>query len=75
MSGDNRNNINQPEAAAQQPQTTEQELSELLQIRRDKLKNLQEEGRDPKCEVNDPGIAMPADTDYVASYRWQAALK
>ena len=27
--------------------TTEQELSELLQIRRDKLKTLQEEGRDP----------------------------
>ena len=26
---------------------TEQELSELLQIRRDKLKTLQEEGRDP----------------------------
>ena len=33
-------------------------------------KELQEEGRDPKCEVNDPGIAMPADTDYIASYRW-----
>ncbi len=47
MSGDNRNNIKQPESGAQQPQTTEQELSELLQIRRDKLKNLQEEGRDP----------------------------
>ena len=26
---------------------TEQELSELLQIRRDKLKALQDEGRDP----------------------------
>ncbi len=33
-------------------------------------KELQEEGRDPKCEINDPGISVPADTDYVVSYRW-----
>ena len=28
-------------------QTQEQELSEILQVRRDKLKALQDEGRDP----------------------------
>ena len=33
-------------------------------------RELWEEGRNPKCEINDPGLAMPADTDYVVSYRW-----
>jgi len=34
-------------SAPQAPATTEADLSEILQIRRDKLKKLQEEGRDP----------------------------
>ena len=33
-------------------------------------KELLEEGRAPKLEVNDPGLAAPAGVDYVASYRW-----
>jgi hypothetical protein len=33
------------------PAAQEVELSELLQIRRDKLKNLQTEGRDPFTEI------------------------
>ena len=33
-------------------------------------KELLEEGRSPKLEVSDPGIAAPAGVDYVASYRW-----
>ncbi|MCR5558276.1 MAG: nitroreductase family protein [Butyrivibrio sp.] len=28
------------------------------------------EGRTPKCEISDPGILVPADVDYVASFRW-----
>ena len=70
MSEENRNCEFRQEADRKQGQAAEQELSELLQIRRDKLKTLQEEGRDPKCEINDPGISVPADTDYVVSYRW-----
>ena len=33
-------------------------------------KELLAEGRLPKCEVNDPGIAVPEGVDYVVSYRW-----
>ena len=47
MSGENRNREFRQEADTKQAQAAEQELSELLQIRRDKLKTLQEEGRDP----------------------------
>ncbi len=47
MSEENRNREFRQEADRKQGQAAEQELSELLQIRRDKLKTLQEEGRDP----------------------------
>ena len=47
MSEENRNCEFRQEADRKQGQAAEQELSELLQIRRDKLKTLQEEGRDP----------------------------
>ena len=47
MSEENRNCVFRQETDRKQGQAAEQELSELLQIRRDKLKTLQEEGRDP----------------------------
>ena len=47
MSEENRNCEFRQETDRKQGQAAEQELSELLQIRRDKLKTLQEEGRDP----------------------------
>ncbi len=33
-------------------------------------KELLEEGRAPKLEVSDPGIKAPAQTDYIATFRW-----
>ena len=47
MSEEIRNREFRQEADTKLGQAAEQELSELLQIRRDKLKTLQEEGRDP----------------------------
>ena len=44
---------------------TEQELSELLQIRRDKLKTLQEEGRDPFTQTR---FARSAYSDEIKAY-------
>jgi len=46
------NNMPQPESA--------QELSEILQIRRDKLKSLQQEGRDPFVQTRFDRTAMSA---------------
>ena len=40
---DEQRSVNAPEERA----LTQEELSELLQIRRDKLKSLQDAGRDP----------------------------
>ena len=48
------NKNEQPQAAQ-----TEQELNELLQIRRDKLAKLQEAGKDPFAITTCRGITMP----------------
>ena len=51
------NKNEQPQAAQ-----TEQELNELLQIRRDKLAKLQEAGKGPVCDYDLPaGSLCPGD--------------